>query len=307
MAMHPQIRERIAAIAADNVSGAVELTRRAAEVLIDLPEFSDETSAEGFRQELVEIGWALAEAQPSMAPLLRLINEVLLAADRERELGALWLAVQDTAQAFADALAQHTVAIARATLPLIPRGGTVMTLSSSSTVFTALQHAHEAGRGMRVICLESRPQREGVAFAQRLAELGITTTLVVDAAAATFMRNVRLVLVGADSVTPRGLVNKIGTYGLALIADAHGVPTYGLVGTEKFLPQALLSRWRIEERDADEIVRGPLPAHLTVVNRYFDVTPLDLLAGVVTEEGVLTNAEVGERLEAIRVHAALRE
>ena len=305
--MHPQIRQRIEAIAADNVSGATALTRRAAEVLSDLPEFSDEASVEGFRHELIQVGRALADAQPSMAPLLRLVNDVLLAAEQEQELGALWLAVQDTAQAFAESLEQHTAAIARATLPLIPLGGTLMTLSSSATVLAALRRAHEAGRTMHVVCLESRPQREGVAFARRLAELGIAITLVVDAAAAVFMRDVQAVLVGADSVTPRGLVNKIGTYGLALIADAHGVPTYGLAGTEKFLPQALLSRWRIEERDPEEIVRGALPAHLTVVNRYFDVTPLDLLAGVVTEEGVLTNAEVAQWLEGIRVHAALRE
>lgn len=209
--MHPRIRERIEAIAADNISGAVELTRRAAEVLVDLPEFSDEVTVEGFRRELIRVGLALAEAQPSMAPLLRLVNDVFLAADKTKELGALWLAVQDTAQEFAVALERRTASIAKIALRLIPQEATLMTISSSSTVLAALQRAHQAERSIRVICLESRPQREGVAFAQRLAEQGIPTTLIVDAAAAHFMRRVQLVLVGADAISPRGLVNKIGT------------------------------------------------------------------------------------------------
>ena len=303
--MHPRIRERIDAIAADNISGAVELTRRAAEVLVDLPEFSDEVTVEGFRRELIQVGLALAEAQPSMAPLLRLVNDVFLAADRADELGALWLAVQDTAQEFATALERRAAAIAKAALRLIPQETTLMTISSSSTVLAVLQRAHRAERAIRVVCLESRPQREGVAFAQRLAKLGIPTTLIVDAAAAHFMRRVQLVLIGADSVSPRGLVNKIGTHGMALIADAHGGPCYGLAGTEKLLPEPLLNRWRIEERDPGEILDEPTPANLEVVNLYFDLTPLDLLAGIVTEEGVLTGTGIEERLKAVRVHPAL--
>lgn len=304
--MHPQIRQRIDAIAADNVSGATQLTRRAAEVLVDLPEFSDEATVEGFRRELTQVGLALADAQPSMAPLLRLVNDVLLAADQVDELGALWLAVQDTAQEFAAALERRAAAIARAALRLIPQDGRVTTLSSSATVLAVLRHAREADRSFRVICLESRPQREGAAFARRLAESGIATTLIVDAAAAHFMRDVQVVLVGADSVSPRGLVNKIGTFGLALIADAHGVPCYGLAGTEKLLPEALLGRWRIEERDPGEIISAPLPPHLKAINLYFDVTPLDDLAGLVTEQGVWSVEEVQRYLGEIRVHPMLR-
>ncbi|MFQ5341498.1 MAG: translation initiation factor eIF-2B, partial [Anaerolineae bacterium] len=215
------------------------------------------------------------------------------------------VAVQHAAEDFAAALARRPAQIAQTALPLIRDGATIMTISSSSMVFAALQHAHDAHKHIRVICLESRPQREGVDFARRLAGIGIDVTLVVDAAMAHFMQDVNLVIFGADTVSPRGLVNKIGTYALALAADAHGVPAYSLAGTEKFLPASLLGRFEIEQQDPREILNEPAPAHLDAINLYFDLTPLDFVAGIVTEEGVLTPANVEEMLTGIEVHPAL--
>ena len=311
--MHPDIRRQIDQIAGDHLSGATDITRRAAEMLASLPVHSDATTAEALRSELAVVARELAAAQPSMASLLSLVNRVLLAADETDDFGRSLVAVQHAAEDFAAALTRQPAQIARTALPLIHDRATIMTISSSSMVLAALQRAHEADKDTRVICLESRPQREGVAFAKLLAESGIHVTLVVDAAMAHFMDRVSMVLFGADTVSPKGLVNKIGTYALALAADAHGVPAYGLAGTEKFLPASLLGRFEIEQQDPREILGEPAPAHtsatlstsLDVINLYFDLTPLDLVAGIVTEEGVLTPANVEEMLTGIEVHPAL--
>lgn len=303
--MHPDLRTQIAQIAGDRLSGATDITRRAAEVLASLPVYTAAMSAGDFRRELTEVARALAAAQPSMASLLSLVNQVLLAADKAGSFDQLMTAVQHTAEDFAATLARRPEQIAQTALPLIHDRTTIMTISSSSVVFAALRRAHEARKRVRVICLESRPQREGVDFARRLADLGIDVVLMVDAAMAHFMDGVNTVLFGADTISSRGLVNKIGTHALALTADAHGVPAYGLAGTEKFLPPRLLKRFEIEEQDPREILDEPTPAHLEVINLYFDLTPLDLLAGIVTEHEVLTPDTLVGRLEAIKVHPVL--
>ncbi|MFQ5596242.1 MAG: translation initiation factor eIF-2B [Anaerolineae bacterium] len=311
--MHPDIRQQIDQIAGDYLSGATDITRRAAEMLASLPVYSDATTSQAFRRELTVVARELAAAQPSMASLLSLVNRVLLAADETDDFGRSLVAVQHAAEDFATALSRRPTQIAQTALPLVHDGATIMTISSSSMVLAALQHAREAGKDIRVICLESRPQREGVEFAKLLAESGIHVTLVVDAAMAHFMKDVILVIFGADTVLPKGLVNKIGTHAVALVADAHGVPAYGLAGTEKFLPASLLKRFEIEQQNPREILDEPAPAHtsatpstsMNVINLYFDLTPLDLIAGIATEEGVLTPANIEEMLTGIEVHPAL--
>lgn len=303
--MHPDIRRQIDQIAGDHLSGATDITLRAAEMLASLPVYGDTTTPEAFRRELTVVARELAAAQPSMASLLSLVNRVLLTADQAEGYDRLLVAVQHAAEDFAAALGRRPAQIAQATLPLIRDGATIMTISSSSMVLAALQHAHDARKRIRVICLESRPQREGVEFAKLLAGIEIDVTLVVDAAMAHFMQDVNLVIFGADTISPRGLVNKIGTHALALAADAHGVPAYGLAGTEKFLPASLLKRFEIEQQDPREILNEPVHPRLNVINLYFDLTPLDFLAGVVTEHDVLTPAEVEECLRAIEIHSDL--
>ncbi|MBS1251047.1 MAG: Methylthioribose-1-phosphate isomerase [Anaerolineales bacterium] len=303
--MHPEIHEQIDAIAADHLSGATDITRRAAGVLASLPVYSDTMSAGDFRAELTEVARELAAAQPSMTSLFTLVNQVLLAAEEEEEFGRLMTAVEHTAKDFGEELTNRLNQIAQTALPLIHDGATIMTISSSSTVLAALERAQEADKRFRVICLESRPQREGIDFAKQVAELEIDVTLVVDAGMAHFMDGVNTVLFGADTISPRGLVNKIGTYALALTADAHGVPAYGLAGTEKFLPASLLDRFEIEQQDLREVLDEPVHPRLDVVNVYFDLTPLHFVAGVVTEHDVLAPADVEERLRTIEIHPTL--
>lgn len=303
--MHSDIRARIDEIAGDHTSGATDITRRAADVLASLPVHSDTLSADAFREELIEVAQALAAAQPSMTSLLTLVNRVLLAVDAATEYGRMLAAVQHAAEDFAAALAGRPGEIARTALPVIHSGATVMTISSSSTVVAALRRAFEARKRVQVVVLESRPQREGVDLAKQLADMEMDVTLVLDAAMAHFMDGVNTVLVGADTVSSRGIVNKLGTHALALSADAHGVPVYVLAGTEKFLPDALLNRFAIQDQDPREVLNEPVHPRLDVINIYFDLTPLPYVSGIVTEHDVLAPGDVEARLSTIDVHPAL--
>jgi translation initiation factor 2B subunit (eIF-2B alpha/beta/delta family) len=115
-----------------------------------------------------------------------------------------------------------------------------------------------------------------------------------------------VVIVGADAVTPQGVVNKIGTYALALAAREQKVPFYVLAGTEKFLPAPFSQALRIEEKDPEEVTQEVIP-HSKVENRYFDITPLELITGVVTQEGVIPGKEVQKVLEGMKISKGLQQ
>jgi len=92
------------------------------------------------------------------------------------------------------------------------------------------------GPGLSVIVCESRPLCEGVTMAQRLAAAGLSVTLITDAQAGVFVEEADLVLLGADAVTPAGVVNKVGSKLLALAAKAAGVPVVAVTDSRKVTP-----------------------------------------------------------------------
>jgi len=297
------VQAQIGELADDHTSGAVEIATRAASVLLL---FADEAEAEdehSFRRQLATAGKALIQAQPSMAPLFNLVNSVVAGVQGARDLEAARKLVRTTSEAFRAELGRRSEMIAQRTLSLLPEGCTVLTHSRSSTVLAALQLAANRGRLAEVVCTESRPSYEGRTVAATLAREGIRTTLITDSAAAHFMGRVNLVMVGADSVSRDGLVNKMGTYAIALAARDQGVPLYALCGTEKLLPIDY-PYFRIAPQDPQE-VWPEHPQGVEVLNLYFDVTPLRYVSGVVTEQGVLTPGELQDIVGQLKIHEML--
>jgi translation initiation factor 2B subunit (eIF-2B alpha/beta/delta family) len=144
-----------------------------------------------------------------------------------------------------------------------------------------------------------------VATARALAAAGWQITLIADAAVGFFMPHARLALVGADSVRADGsVVNKVGTYPAALAARAAGVPVYAVCETLKIA--AANFPLHFEEMAPGELLPQPIPG-VTPRNPYFERTPAALLAGIVTERGLLTPAEVAPlAAEAGRALTALQ-
>ena len=304
--MDDRILLAVDAIRRDSRSGAVELANRAALLLI---EFCDGPLGEGFESELVSLCRALMGAQPGMAPLVNLCNDVVSAAEQP---GMVYVqgkpqpatppqAASNAALRFYAFLAHHPRRIANEMLPYIHSGSLLLTHSSSATVLAALLRAHEAGKHFGVVCTESRPMFEGVQMARQLAAAGIGVEVIADAAAAVFIHGFYTVLIGADAITPDGVINKVGTLGMALAARSAGVPVYCLAGSEKFLPAG--AEAVIEERDPAEIV--PAAPNLSGFNIYFDQTPLELITKVFTEDGGLTPDEVRGKLSEVTLHPAL--
>jgi len=152
----------------------------------------------------------------------------------------------------------------------------------------ALRAAWERGVLAHVLVDETRPLLQGARLtAWELEAAGIPSTVIVDGAAAAMMAcgEVDLVVTGADRIAANGdTANKIGTYGLAVLAAHHGIPLYVVAPTstiDRATPTG--AEIPIEERDPAEIT-SRFPAR----NPAFDVTPAALIAAIVTEDGVWT-------------------
>jgi methylthioribose-1-phosphate isomerase len=178
----------------------------------------------------------------------------------------------------------------------------VLATGGIGTALAPVYTLHAAGRPVRVIVDETRPLLQGSRLtAWELGRAGVPYTLIADGMAASRLHrgDVSCVLVGADRIAANGdAANKIGTYGLALAARAHGVPFYVAAPTSTIdLATPDGSKIPIEERAGEEVAtwRGlpAAPAGATVWNPAFDVTPADLITAIVTDRGVVAPREVG--------------
>jgi methylthioribose-1-phosphate isomerase len=156
--------------------------------------------------------------------------------------------------------------------------------------------AHRAGRRIHVFVDETRPVLQGARLtAWELARAGVPLTLITDNMAAHFMRTggITAVFVGADRIAANGdVANKIGTYGLGVLAHEHGIPLY-VVAPRSTIDRSLPNgdAIPIEERSPDEVtsVLGTqiAPIGVRVANPAFDVTPSRYVAAIITEAGII--------------------
>jgi methylthioribose-1-phosphate isomerase len=168
--------------------------------------------------------------------------------------------------------------------------------SDYGTALAVVFAAHEQGTPVRVFADETRPLLQGARLtAWELKRRGIPVTLICDNMAAQVMREgkVQLVVVGADRIAANGdTANKIGTYGVAVLAHAHGIPFYVAAPSSTFdLAIADGRAIPIEQRDPREVTHGfgrqTAPDEVDVYNPAFDVTPAELIAGIITEKGIV--------------------
>jgi methylthioribose-1-phosphate isomerase len=164
------------------------------------------------------------------------------------------------------------------------------------TALSVFFTAQDQGKRLHVFVDETRPLLQGSRLtAWELAQRGIAATLICDSMAAQVMREgkVQAVIVGADRITANGdTANKIGTYSVAVLAQAHGIPFYVAAPTTTFdLSLDSGEQIPIEQRAASEITHGfgrqTAPAGIQVYNPAFDVTPARLIKAIITERGVI--------------------
>jgi translation initiation factor 2B subunit (eIF-2B alpha/beta/delta family) len=181
-------------------------------------------------------------------------------------------------------------AVARtATGLLTERGAWVATVSCSTTVTAALLELQARGRAPRALVGEGRPLQRGRTLASALGQAGVPTWLVVDAALPMLMSQAAALWLGADAVTDRGAIVPLGGFAAALAAREHSVPVHVLAPRRKFLPGGTAAL-RIDERPPAEVWDAPTPG-VRPRNVSAELVPLELLRGVVVEDGVLGPGE----------------
>jgi methylthioribose-1-phosphate isomerase len=264
---------------------------------------SDETA---FFKRLHEAADYLASSRPTAVNLFWAVERMKRAAARfrGRPSGEIAAALLAEARAIHEEDRQMCRAIGRHGAALFTDGQGVLThcnagglaTSDYGTALAVFFAAAEAGKRLHVYADETRPLLQGARLtAWELHHRGIDVTLICDNMAAQVMREgrVQTVVVGADRIAANGdTANKIGTYGVALLAAAHNIPFYVAAPSSTFdLSIADGSQIPIEQRDPREVTHGfgrqTAPDGVAVYNPAFDVTPAERIAAIICERGVI--------------------
>jgi len=195
-------------------------------------------------------------------------------------------------------------AIGAAGAAIVPHGARILTHCNAGAIATGgygtalgvVRSAFAQGKVEMVYCDETRPLLQGARLtAWELVKDGIPATLITDNMAASLMAQgkIDLVLLGCDRMAANGdFANKIGTYGVAVLAHYHGIPFYSVLPSSTIdlsIPDG--SHIPIEQREASEVTHfagvRTAPEGVGVYNPAFDVTPHRLLTGIITEKGVI--------------------
>jgi len=274
---------------------------------------------QAFRQRLKEVADYLRTSRPTAVNLFWALQRMeRRAADCiEREQPShLMRVLLDEALAIEEEDRQMCRAIGRVGAELIGEGQGVLTHCNAGGLATAdygtalavMFAAAEQGRRFAVFADETRPLLQGARLTTwELQQRGLDVTLICDNMAAQVMKEgrIHLVVTGADRIAANGdTANKIGTYGVALLAQAHGIPFYVAAPSSTFdLSLTSGEDIPIEQRDPREVTHGLgkqiAPNGVKVYNPAFDVTPARLIAAIITEKGLVrpvTQAEIWRTL-----------
>jgi len=273
------------------------------------------TDYEGFAKELLPICDRLAATRPTAVNLFWAIERMKrrFAALRTEPIAVIKSALWNESQAILEEDIALCKAMGRHGAVLIKQGQTILTHCNAGALATAgygtalgvIRAAWEQGKQIEVIADETRPVLQGARLtAWELMQDKIPVTLITDNMAGTLMRQgkIDLCIVGADRIAANGdVANKIGTYSVAVLAKAHGIPFYVAA---PYSTIDLLTKSGadipIEQRQPQEVtsIHGshPIaPSGVHVYNPAFDVTPAELVSGIITERGVFTPDELAQR------------
>lgn len=298
-----QIAQLVQPIADDLLSGAAEIALRAINVFQTV--MQDEEDTEHLQALLVQTARALIDAQPAMAPLFHLGNEVLTATKECKNVGEIKQKAQQSLDKFEKQLCENASIIADTVFDLIPPGELIFAYSFSSTVISCLLNARARGKFFRVACTEARPAMEGRKLAARLAKGGIEVMFTFDNAMGLILPNCSVAFMGADCVGSPGVVNKVGSWPLAIACKELKIPLYAVTGTEKFVTDDRLFEFENHARPADE-VWDSFPAGIRVLNHQFELIPFSHIGGLVTEKGILKEDDIAKYVSKLEEHDALK-
>ena len=278
---------------------------------------SKATDFQAFYEDIQKTTDYLATSRPTAVNLFWALERMKKSASEQRKkpVPQIKQALLEEAKAILEEDRRMCRAIGANGAPLIEDNSGVLTHCNAGGLATAdygtalavMFAAHEQGKRFRVFADETRPLLQGARLTTwELMRAGIDVTLICDNMAAHVMKEGKIdcVVVGADRIAANGdTANKIGTYGVAILAREHDIPFYAAAPFSTFdlsLPDG--SHIPIEERAAEEVTEGfgrrTAPEGVKVYSPAFDVTPAPYIRAIITERGLI----VRPNAEKIRTH-----
>jgi methylthioribose-1-phosphate isomerase len=260
-----------------------------------------------FYKDIEAAGNLIKAQRPTAVNLFWGVDRVLNKAKASKgTVEQLKAAVIEEAQKIADEDAAQNRAIGKHGAKLIQDGDTILTHCNAGELATVeygtalgvIRSAWAEGKKIKVIADETRPLLQGARLTTyELKRDGIPVTLITDNMAAYVMSKglVQKVVVGADRIVQDAVFNKIGTYGVAVLAHEHNIPFYVAAPKSTFDLTRKAAEVEIEERKPEEVThvgcQQTAPDGVAVYNPAFDATPLKYVAGIITESGVYTKKD----------------
>ena len=258
-----------------------------------------------FADELENVTDYLATSRPTAVNLFWALNRMTKTAEKHQHVSIPQLKQVLLNEALAIIQEDRSMcrAIGEHGLQLLNDGDTILThcnagglaTSDYGTALAVMFTAHEAGKNISVYADETRPLLQGSRLtAWELMQAGINVTLICDNMAAQVMKEGRIqcAVVGADRIAANGdAANKIGTYNVAILSQAHEIPFYVAAPTSTLdFSTETGDQIPIEERSPEEVTEGfgtrTAPEGVKVYSPAFDVTPAHLITAIITEKGI---------------------
>jgi translation initiation factor 2B subunit (eIF-2B alpha/beta/delta family) len=239
-------------------------------------------------EHLVAVVERLQQAHPAMALLWNLGQRLREQAAQGATVAELVQSAQRFAEEVAESARQAVESVARE----LPSGASVLTHSAGTQLYELLRRLRELGKQIELFCTLSLPGGEGATLARTARRLGMQVCLVCDLQAYGVLKQVQLLLLGADALCLDGLVHKVGSAPLAYLAWMEHRPVWVLACSQKLLPQP----WSEElEGEAPPCLRSTLPQRRAL----YDCTPWEHLTLVATEQGLLSAQLLRKQLLAL--------
>ena len=244
----------------------------------------------------------LFETRPTAVNLAWGLEKIMNAAKNCESVDEIKKTVVETAKQMADDDIQTNMSMGKNGSELFDNNDTIMTHCNAGALATVgygtalgvIRATKDSGKNIKVIATETRPVQQGSRLtAFELKHDGIDVSLIPDTAVGYTMANglVNKIIVGADRILRSGHVyNKIGTYQVATMAKQHNIPFYVAAPLSTFDMSSNPEDVVIEQRKASEVTgigdKKTAPDDINVINPAFDMTPPELISGIITENGV---------------------
>jgi methylthioribose-1-phosphate isomerase len=260
--------------------------------------------------DLEKAAQVVRETRPTAVNLFWALDRILIRTKGFRgNVNATVALVVDEAQRIADEDAAANRLIGNYGAAVIDDGDVVLTHCNAGALATVdygtalgvIRAAWEQGKKIRVVASETRPKLQGARLTTyELKCDGIPVTLIADGAVGYLMykRMINKIVVGADRIVQDAVINKIGTFTIAVLAKEHGVPFYVAAPKSTFDLTRTSANVVIEERKPEEVThigsQRIAPKGIDVLNPAFDITPLDYVTAIICESGILYKQDFGK-------------